>query len=79
MKNYKELINLDLNKEEEYLDALARKYESSADLGSYESRLLPYITISFDDNNHRVLNNAQYYYRNNNYYKNSQDIRTKNY
>ena len=77
MENYKELIELDLNEEEEYLDALARKYDVASDLGSYESRVLPYITINLDENNHRVINNAQHYYRNNNYYKNSQDIRTK--
>ena len=77
MNNYKELITLDLNKEEEYLDGLARRYDVASDLGSYESRILPCVTIHFDENNHRVINNAQYYYKNNNYYKNSQDIRTK--
>jgi len=66
MKNYKELIELDLNEEEEYLDALARKYDTAADLGARERGILPYVTVSFDENHHRVINNAQYYYRNNN-------------
>lgn len=75
MNNYKELITLDLNEEEEYLDGLARRYDVAADLGSYESRILPCVTIHFDENNHRVLNNAQHYYRNNNYNKINQRLK----
>ena len=75
MNNYKELITLDLNKEEEYLDGLARRYDVASDLGSYESRILPCVTIHFDENNHRVINNAQYYYRNNNYNKINQRLK----
>ena len=75
MNNYKELITLDLNEEEEYLDVLARRYDVAADLGSYESRILPCVTIHFDENNHRVLNNAQHYYRNNNYNKINQRLK----
>tara|TARA_R110002153_G_C13030274_1_gene468624 strand:- start:31 stop:261 length:231 start_codon:yes stop_codon:yes gene_type:complete len=75
MNNYKELITLDLNKEEEYLDGLARRYDVASDLGSYESRILPCVTIHFDENNHRVLNNAQHYYRNNNYNKINQRLK----
>ena len=75
MNNYKELITLDLNKEEEYLDVLARRYDVASDLGSCESRILPCVTIHFDENNHRVLNNAQHYYRNNNYNKINQRLK----